>query len=63
MTIQHGDTYKGWRVTYSDDRPATGKWRAERFGVGMCSGTSTGLQSMIDSKIRYEAAQRKDNMP
>jgi hypothetical protein len=43
--------YKGWKITYSANRPVTGTWRAERHGVGMCAGTREALQRMVDAKV------------
>lgn len=40
--------YKGWRYDYDEARPVTGRWRATRFGVGMCAGTLEQLLRMID---------------
>ena len=44
-------TYWGWKITYRDLRLVTGKWRAERFGVGMCAGSAESLKRMIDLKV------------
>lgn len=52
------NTYKGWTVTYSDKRPVTGIWRAERFGVGMCAGSLEALQRMIDTRIAEARAAK-----
>lgn len=42
--------YRGWRVEYHQHAPVTGRWKAERFGVTMCSGTKPALLSMIDQR-------------
>jgi hypothetical protein len=44
-------TYRGWSISFSDARPVTGKWRAERHGVGMGAGTEDALYRMIDAKV------------
>ena len=52
VNVKNGQRYKGWMVSFSSIRPITGRWRAERFGVGMCAGTSQQLQRMIDLKVQ-----------
>jgi len=42
------ETYRGWRITFDRYRPATGTWRAERHGVGMCNSTLESLKRMVD---------------
>lgn len=42
--------YRGWDVSYKPERPVTGKWRAERFGVGMCANTREMIIRMIDRR-------------
>jgi hypothetical protein len=44
--------YKGWTITFNENRPVTGTWRAERFGVGMCASSLESLQHMIDIRVR-----------
>jgi hypothetical protein len=48
--LKNGDNYKGWRITFSDSRPVTGKWRAERFGVGLSANDAELLKRMIDTR-------------
>ena len=43
--------YRGYTVTFDRTRPATGLWRAERFGVGMCAGNEDTLRGMVDQKL------------
>ena len=38
--------YKGWKITHTPNAPSA--WRADRYGVGMCSNTCAGLAGMID---------------
>jgi len=54
--LKSGERYKGWLVSFSHNAPVTGKWRAERFGVGMCAGTAEQLQRMIDVKTEERRA-------
>ena len=49
-TLKDGRTYLGWYVTYNITRPVTGRWRAVRFGVSVCSGTNDGLKELICRK-------------
>lgn len=44
------DTHKGWVITFNRNRPVTGAWRAEKFGVGMCNNSRESLVKMIDVK-------------
>lgn len=53
-------TYRGYEITFNRDRPATGRWRGERFGVGMCAGTEEALFKMIDTRIAEAQARRPD---
>lgn len=57
-----GYNYRGWEVTYDRYRPATGLWRAERFGVGMGSGEERALIRMIDVRVteEQEAARKRE---
>lgn len=54
--------YKGWDIYRGPDHPATGRWRAKRFGVGMSSGTLEGIQRMIDLKVADEQRERDRRM-
>lgn len=51
--------YCGYTITHSDNRPATGQWRAERYGVGLCSNSKESLIRMIDVKCYEEEQARK----
>ena len=42
--------YNGWRITFNPALPVTGRWRAERYGVGMCSNSEISIRRMIDAK-------------
>jgi len=47
------DRYLGWSITdepYPGARPVTGKWRAERYGVGLSAGSYEALIRMIEVK-------------
>lgn len=50
--------YRGWEISFNDSLPVTGKWRAERFGVGMCAGTEAAILRMIDTKTAEEKTER-----
>ena len=43
--------YREWTITYSDARPVTGRWRAERFGVGVSSKSEEGVKKLVDYRI------------
>ncbi len=43
-------TYNGWKITYDVNRPVTGTWRAEQYGVGLSSSKRESLERMIDRK-------------
>lgn len=47
--------YRGYTITYDPNAPITGKWRAVRFGVGMCANTREMLIRMIDQKLFEQA--------
>lgn len=51
--------YGGWKYSYNHSLPVTGRWRAERFGVGMCAGTEEALKRMIDAKNEQTRLERK----
>lgn len=38
---------QGWLLTHHASDPITGRYRATRFGVGICAGTYEELVSMI----------------
>ena len=40
--------YKGWTIRRDDDAPVTGRWRADRHGVGMCNNTVERIIRMVD---------------
>lgn len=42
--------FEGWKYDHSFSRPVTGRWRAERQGVGLCAGDLEALKSMIRTK-------------
>lgn len=46
--------YRGWIITFSENRPITGQWRAERFGVGLCNNSLESVKRMIDKKKEEE---------
>ena len=53
------ELYKGWTISNAGldadtYHPATGRWRAVRFGVGMGHPTREGLIHMIDTKAEEE---------
>ena len=60
--LQSGGTYHGWRIKDhgANYHPRTGRWRAERFGVGMGSGTAAGLRTMIIQRANDEEKRKKD---
>lgn len=43
--------YRGWRISYGRNRPVTGLYKAERYGVEMGAGTEEALRRMIDTKV------------
>lgn len=51
--------YNGWEYNYDDSRPASGPWRATRFGVGLNHISEEGLKRMIDQKNKENATWRK----
>ena len=42
--------YKGYEITYSLNRPYTGRYRAEKNGVTLSANTEQQLKTMIDTK-------------
>lgn len=53
-------TYRGWDYYFNADAPVTGRWRATRFGVGMCAGDELALRRMIDQKIEDQRVERAE---
>lgn len=51
-STKHKPDYKGYKVFHNRYWPTTGRWRAERFGVGMNAGTEQALYRMIDTKVK-----------
>lgn len=51
--------YRGWRCWEDMSRPVTGRWRAERRGVGLCGGTQAAVCRMIDRRCDEEAQARR----
>lgn len=52
---KHLTRYLGWTITdepYPGARPITGRWRAERFGVGLGANTYEQLIRMIEVKTK-----------
>jgi len=46
------DRYRGWKITYDEGRPITGRYEAESFGVGLSAGSLDALKRMVDTRIR-----------
>lgn len=44
--------YRGWKLTYDDYRPKTGRWQGIRFGVTLSGSTKENLQRSIDQRIK-----------
>ena len=40
----------GWLIVCHSNGPVTGRWRATRFGVGMCAGNYEDLVTMIRAR-------------
>lgn len=51
MTISR-IVYKGFLITCNVDRPVTGQWTAERFGVRLSAGNIQSLGRMVDAKVK-----------
>ena len=41
-------SHLGFDITYSEDRPVTGRWRGVRYGVSVCAGTYDDLIQVIN---------------
>lgn len=41
-------SHLGFAITYSEDRPVTGKWRGVRYGVSVSAGTYEALIQVIN---------------
>ena len=46
--------YYGWRISFNPFLPATGQWRAEKHGVGMCADSRDALYTMIEQRFKDE---------
>lgn len=51
-------TYRGWEISYDAGRPFTGRWRADRYGVGMCNNSEYSIMRMVDRKV-FEAEEER----
>ena len=40
--------HRGWRYDYDQSRPATGVWRAAKYGITVSAGTEQQLLQIID---------------
>lgn len=52
-------TYKGWYIFEDLRAPVTGRWRARRYGVGMCASTREALGRMIDARDNTYTPSRR----
>ena len=43
-------SHLGFVITFSEDRPITGRWRGVRYGVSVCSGTYDSLIQVIKER-------------
>lgn len=43
--------YRGWTISYDLTRPVSGRWRAERRGVGMNYFSEDGIKLLVDISI------------
>lgn len=53
--------FAGWEISFNPLLPITSRWRAVRFGVGMCAGDYDALVRMIRARVesaRVERAER-----
>ena len=46
------DTYRGWHITYSKNRPVTGRYVAESHGVELCAASRVTIERLVDQRIR-----------
>jgi hypothetical protein len=52
--------YRGWHyVDQGPNAPVTGRWRAQRHGVGMCANNEALLKRMIDTRVNEEIEERR----
>ncbi len=60
MSIEVGSKYRGWDVEHHALAPVTGRFAAQRHGVGMCAGSLQALGRMIDQRYKEEVRERHD---
>ena len=51
--------FNGWQITEQLSGPATGRWRATRFGVSIGSSTYGSLIAMIEQRNRDERERQE----
>ena len=56
---QSATRHNGWDTWYHGPHPATGKWRASRFGVEMGAGSFQELIKMIDARVAEERREKE----
>jgi hypothetical protein len=44
--------YRGWKITFNENRPVTGVYVAERWGVMVNNSTLEGVKNLVDSRIK-----------
>lgn len=56
--------YRGWKITDHGEgyHPVTGRWRAERHGVGMGANTEEMLLRMIDNRELVAYQERMERL-
>jgi hypothetical protein len=52
--------YRGYSVRYDRSAPVTDRFRASRFGVGLCANHWPLLKRMIDQRIEEAQRRRQD---
>lgn len=52
--------YRGYKIVHNPSAPVTGRWRGERFGVGLCNGTKEELLRCIDRRLEEERLARQE---
>jgi hypothetical protein len=45
------DTYRGWKISFAESRPATSKWVAESFGIELPADSEKAVKRMVDTRI------------
>lgn len=53
------NVHRGWHVFVDRAAPLSGRFKANRHGVGMCAGSPAALIRMIDRRVHDEQEDKR----